>query len=800
MKLKNLVGIIFVISCFAIFSSATFAYTQADYIDAVKKAGNRLTALQSDITEDNAGNGNPDIDPEDAGWNWVVTGKTSWYDDDSGQSSVNLYGVTAVGLLDAFSFSGEAKHSTAAYDVARFMTNVSWGSPSSGGFWNGGTIGVRVYYFGYSFDYKFLMRYSDLLGVSNYSTYAKSAWNWQKINITRYGDGNQSQIFETLYNEWVPSYGAVAWQASDYGLAALEMGDASWAKNMAIVVNNNMTNILADADEYRVIGWGKALELLVKVNSTTYASSITSLKNNLETSQLASGCWDAGNSEGSAQDTAYAVLGLIAADDLLPAKKGVDCLVTNQLANGGWGTTEYSETDSEALQAIAALLKTGEAAISPKVVSVILSPPSPVKTGTLLINVDFDKTMNTSIFPNVTITGPHVYTVVPNPAYPNGWLDSNTWVGKIVINSSTKEGTYRLFIKNAKDIFGNRMAQYSEVRFVIDSGAPVILETFAPNIYNGETQTLSATVYDPTSSGISHVSVKIDSGSEQNMTFSYSAKEKVDGKSVYVDTYFKMISSLTQGPHTVIFKVYDNAGNTAEFSTYFDVLADTKSYGGKIAYLCYNDDCNYGIEPSAINFLESNGWIVTRKAYNKWTTAELETFDLIVCSEQTKACKPTVDLTAAHKAGKVALVELSSTPSVKAGDAFNYVKSSAAGASRLTTDILITTPDSITAGYFGLTQILNSAQKIPATSDRNLGTGVVDLSSRFDNPDYSNLFKVDGTSSHGRYVGILWFNVRTVSDHLRGYDLGSLTPTGQLLLKRAFSWAQCGSPLGCLSS
>jgi hypothetical protein len=794
MKLKNLVCIIFAISCFAIFSSAAFAYTQADYIDAVKKAGDRLVALQSGL---------------DYGWDWDVTGQSSWVGDDcGGQSCQNLYGVTSLGLIDAFSFSGEATHSTAADNVARFMTNVLWGSPSSGGFWNGGTIGGRVYYFGYSFDYKFLIRYSDLLDVSNYSTYAKSAWNWQKANATgepprRYADGNQSAIFQNTYcgpSTCTQSYGYAAWQSSDYGLAALEMGDTSWARNMATVVNNNMTNILANTDEYRVIGWGKALELLVKVDPVTYASSITSLKNKLESTQLASGCWDAGNSEGSSQDTAYAVLGLIAADDLLPAKKGVDCLVTNQLANGGWGTTEYSETDSEGLQAIAALLKTGEAVVSPKVVSVVLSPPSPVKAGTLLINVDFDKTMNTSIFPNVTIVGPHVYTVVPNPSYPNGWLDSDTWVGKIVINSSTKEGTYRLFIKNAKDIFGNRMAQYSEVRFVIDSGAPVILETFAPNIYDGEVQTLSATVYDPTSSGISHVSVKIDSGSEQDMTFSYSAKEKVDGKSVYVDTYFKMISSLTQGPHTVTFKVYDNAGNTGEFSTYFDVLADTKSYGGKIAYLCHNDDCDYGVEQSAINFLEANGWIVTGKAYNKWTTAELETFDLIVCSEQTKACKPTADLTAAHKAGKVALVELSSTPSVKAGDAFNYVKSSAAGASRLTTDILITTPDSITAGYFGLTQILNSAQKIPATSDRNLGTGVVDLSSRFDNPDYSNLFKIDGTSSHGRYVGILWFNVRTVSDHLRGYDLGSLTPTGQLLLKRAFSWAQCGSPLGCLSS
>ena len=53
-------------------STYTSPYTQADYIAALKQGADRLLALQADITEDNAGNGDPDADPEDGGWGWAI--------------------------------------------------------------------------------------------------------------------------------------------------------------------------------------------------------------------------------------------------------------------------------------------------------------------------------------------------------------------------------------------------------------------------------------------------------------------------------------------------------------------------------------------------------------------------------------------------------------------------------------------------------------------------------------------------------------------------------------------------------
>jgi len=794
----------FFLASFVLSTHFVFAYSYIDYVSTISHGADRLAALQSDVTEDNAGNGLADLDPEDAGWDWDVISQSFWVGNDcmttigANQSCQNLYGVTAMGLLDAYMHTGVGKYQIVATDVANFMINPSWGTASSGAFWNDRNIGSRLYYFGFSFDYRFLMRYADVTNNAAYSIYATDAWSWQKSNIARYADGNQIEIFQRTYAHVGGSYGYAAWQSSDYGLAALEMGDTSWASNMAIVVNNNMTNILSNADEYRVIGWAKALELLSRVDGSTYSSSISSLKSALQSSQLPSGCWDAGNSEGSAQDTAYAVLGLVAANDEVAARKGADCLVAAQQANGGWmSSDEFSETNSEAIQAISAVMGL-DVTRRPKVTSLVMSDIEPVKAGVLSVIVGFDKSMNTVIIPTVTLNGPKTLAVNYDPAYTNGWINATAWAGKVTIAApSVSDGYYRFFVKNAKDIFGTTMVTYIGTRFYVDSNSPAFFATFVPDIYSGQIQTVSASVYDPSSSGISHVSVKIDSDSEINMTFSHKTKEKIDKKTTDVETYFKMFSSLPLGTHSVTFKVYDNVGNFAQLVDSFDVLPAATSNSGDVAYLCLTNACDYGVEQSVIDFLEANGWTVTAKAYNQWTALELSGYDLIVCSEQGKVCKPTPALIEAHTTAKVPLVELSSSPSAKAGKEFDYLKGSSASMGRATTQIFVTNPDAITAGYFGLTIILNSEQRIPGIGESNLLSGTAKLASRYDRVDMPNLFKVDGTSSHGRYVGVLWFNSKTSYGVLSGYDLNSLNSIGKEILKRSVSWAQCANPTGC---
>ena len=50
-----------------------------NYETAIVKASDRLVALQADITEDNAGNGAPDDDPDDGGWNWLIDETATGY-------------------------------------------------------------------------------------------------------------------------------------------------------------------------------------------------------------------------------------------------------------------------------------------------------------------------------------------------------------------------------------------------------------------------------------------------------------------------------------------------------------------------------------------------------------------------------------------------------------------------------------------------------------------------------------------------------------------------------------------------
>lgn len=328
-----ILGVVFIVGLLCVPIAA--AYTYADYKSAIIKTANRLVALQS---------------PFDYGWDWVVTSLTSH---SSNPSSTNTYGVTALGLIYAYNVVGTSTYFTAAKNVADF---IKYGDPSIGDFWNGLTHdfghGSSLYWWAYSFDYKYLVRFSTVSGDMSYKNYALAAWAWQKASIARYSDGNQG----TLYSHFVShvNHGYAGWGASDYGLAAWEMGDTTWAQGMASTISTNLANILG-SPTYNNLGAAWSLKLLVTVDPTTYASDITNLKTTLKTDQHVDGYWSDGNSEGDAQTTAYAVMALWAAGEYGAARKGADWLIANQMANGGWSASpdEYSETDSEAMQALA---------------------------------------------------------------------------------------------------------------------------------------------------------------------------------------------------------------------------------------------------------------------------------------------------------------------------------------------------------------------------------------------------------------------------------------------------------------
>jgi hypothetical protein len=311
----------------------------ADRVTAITNAADRLVALQSTATLGL-------LSPPDFGWDWVVTGLTQH---SASPSGANLYGVTALGLIDAYQVTGTTAYFTAAEKTADHLLTLDRSVDSA----------VRIY----SFDYRFLVEFSALSGNPSYEAHALAQWIVaQTVSAYFYADGNQEQYYQWCLDVAGVSPGYAAWSIGDVGLAALAMGDTSWAGNMAAVLASHLTDITG-TDDWRFIGWGKALEFLNAVDSGTYSTEITSLISNLTGSQNTDGSWPGTAAQGTVQNTAYAVMGLAAVGKADAAREGADWLVTNQISTGGsiggWIETdseEYSENDSEALQALASVV------------------------------------------------------------------------------------------------------------------------------------------------------------------------------------------------------------------------------------------------------------------------------------------------------------------------------------------------------------------------------------------------------------------------------------------------------------
>jgi hypothetical protein len=278
------------------------------------KAADRLVALQSS---------------SDAGWDWNVTGLTAH----SGSASpTNIYGVTALGLLEAYKLTGNSSYLDAAKKVADAI--VAGKSQRTDG-------SIR------SPDYRFLVEYGIISGDSTYISYARSKWDSDCANVAYYA--SPEAMYNHLATTWVNDTGIDVWELSNFGLSAFAVKDTDWANKAAdIVASYSLT--INNSDDYRFVGWGNALRFLCTVNATKYSTKIASLVSLLESKQLSNGSWNS-----DTQDTAYAIMGLNAAGAIDSAKRGVEWLVTTQQSNGGWivsNGSEYSEVDSEAIQAL----------------------------------------------------------------------------------------------------------------------------------------------------------------------------------------------------------------------------------------------------------------------------------------------------------------------------------------------------------------------------------------------------------------------------------------------------------------
>jgi len=106
---------------------------------------------------------------------------------------------------------------------------------------------------------------------------------------------------------------------------------------------------------------------------------------------------------------------------------------------------------------------------APTVSSITLSPPSPVKAGTLQVQVLFNEPMDqtTSLVASFGQNSPY-----NQYSFSGNWIDATTWQGTASISSATGDGAYTLSLSQAKDLAGNPMTTDTSFSFVIDTTAP----------------------------------------------------------------------------------------------------------------------------------------------------------------------------------------------------------------------------------------------------------------------------------------------------------------------------------------
>ena len=335
-----------------------------DYETAIIKASDRLVALQADITEDNAGNGAPDDDPDDGGWNWLIDETATGYVG-TGPSSENLYGLIALGILKTYKINPKGTYMTAMVDVYTGVNNRPEVDSAP--------------------DFTFLVKLSQLTGNPVYAELARGRYQTKISSVGDYnGDGevNATDIAEYIRDaRHSQGYdGLIPWDINLYVQAALALnsyypgeGYDKDAIAMAEVIYQDMTGNPGYFKHpenqwfyYYVLGLSGALQAFTSTGThLTGNFSAEEIKNFLIENQSNDGSWNSTSywdgtnwywAYPDIQSTAYAIMALISYGDsasILAATKAADWLISKQNPNGGWTvSSECPEVDSEVAQAI----------------------------------------------------------------------------------------------------------------------------------------------------------------------------------------------------------------------------------------------------------------------------------------------------------------------------------------------------------------------------------------------------------------------------------------------------------------
>jgi len=157
-----------------------------------------LVYAQADATEDNAGNGDPDGDPDDGGWDWVSTSFTH----STSASPTNTYGATVQGLYYAYLETGDSRYFIALTDCANQLITDDYAYRTAD-------------------DVCFLLRYQDLPGAtaSVYETSAKAKYDGR---IATYGSATDFAEYIRDVRGVTQGYanGIIGWDIGKWAVAA----------------------------------------------------------------------------------------------------------------------------------------------------------------------------------------------------------------------------------------------------------------------------------------------------------------------------------------------------------------------------------------------------------------------------------------------------------------------------------------------------------------------------------------------------------------------------------------------------
>lgn len=303
----------------------TLGFANASTFDEVMlSGGNRLVDLQQN----------------DGGWDWPLDDGNP-----ADASPINTVGPIAMGLAQAYSQTGSASQLTALQNAGSLLLNKTNNfSPSDG-------------YLAVALD--------SVFGGSAYSTHVLDNFYTPLADGTydRNGAGVQytTASYVSLIDTARANQGIANLAAWDIGMGLFSAAAIGADTSFWIAGTNAELSTLVYGSNYDVIGLSGAILGL----ATAGAPFDPALADTLAGYQIENGGWAwrsdyviPNDNNESVQETAYAILALLAVDPILYSnqiKSGANWLMDVQLATGGWesysGAGENNEITGEALWA-----------------------------------------------------------------------------------------------------------------------------------------------------------------------------------------------------------------------------------------------------------------------------------------------------------------------------------------------------------------------------------------------------------------------------------------------------------------